>query len=804
MMEFGAFRRAWRSLRRSPGFLAVSVLSLGVALGLTVATFAMVNGALYQKVLFAHPERLFFTNLRYGNQHQMPSPGEQQRSLRALPAVQDVGVTSSNRVFLNAGGRPNSYIIAHATPNLFTMEGVRLRMGRYPTSAEMVVGRAVIMSSRLWTDMFANRPKIDDATITLSGRIYSIVGVWPQGDAGPVGADVTIPFASAGDVDRLKYGGVIVQLRAGVDSLAVKAQLATLAAGFTAEYVAPTSASPPYLLQLDTMVPQPPKLRDNLFELLLTAIGFGVLLIGCTNVTALALARGLTRKRDYALRIALGASRASIAGDVLNEIVVIAVLGTIVGAAVALAVVGILTHMVPEDLARWGMYIPDLSGRVFIWSALALAGGMLVAGGVPAWRASRVSPADPLKDNAGTTTGRTRNEFRFLVISELAVAMVLLMLTSLVTLSTRNILNFDYGFNISPLVNVNSFDLSRAGDSSMRAMQQKQERIVQRLRGMPGVAAASIQGSGDFPGRFLATDDRGDMQLPRAMSYQVTGPGYFVTSGIPLVSGRDIAGGDATGNGAVVLSQTAARRFFPHENPVGHMLKIDDVKSDMPWLPVIGVAKDVAFGPSDDPDTFLKVYVQLPPSAFPDSAGRPWLFGLGVLARVPHPDAARTRALQFGIRDLVPANNVPTVTAWTSYQASRARQNEFFGRLLSMLSFSALVLGSIGLFSVLSYSVGQRMREFAVRQALGATPRNIVRVVLTGAFEMAIGGTAVGALLSFWASSGISSLLFGVKNTDPMSLVIAEATLMAVALAAALVPAFRAMRADPVEILRSS
>ncbi len=793
---------AFRSLRRSPGFLAVAVLSLGVALGLTVATFAVVNGALYRKVLFAHPERLFYANLRYGNQHQMPSPAEQARDLRALPAVQGVGVAAGDREFLHTAARPMSFGVSHVTSNLFSIADVYPRMGRYPTPAEAAAGRAVVVSSRLWTAVFANRPAIGDATITLRGHIYSVVGVMPRGDAGPVGTDVVIPFASPGAVERLKRGSVIVELRSGVDSLALKAQLATLAAGLTAQYVAPTSASPPYLLQLDTMVPPPPKLRDHVFELLLTAIGFGVLLIGCTNVTALALARGLTRRRNYALRIALGASRASIAGDIVSEVLVIGVLGTALGGAVALAVVGVLTHMVPEDLALWGMYIPSLSGRVFAWSALALAGGMLAAGGLPAWRASRVSPSDSLKDEAGTTTGRTRNEFRFLVISELAVAMVLLMLTSLVALSTRNILNFDYGFDISGLVDVHGFAPAGAADSTMQARWLMQERIVQRLRTIPGVAAASIGGAGSFPGRFVATDDRGDVPLPQAMSYQVAGPGFFATAGIPLVRGRDVSGGDATGNGAVVLSQTAARWFFPHDNPVGHMLKIDDVKSDQPWVPVIGVAKDVAFGPIDDPNALLSIYVQPPPSAFSD--GSPWQLGLRVLARVSHLDAARTRAVQDGIRDLYPADDVPAVTAWTTYQARFARQAEFFERLLSMLSFSSLILGAIGLFSVLSYSVGQRMREFAVRQALGATPRNIVRVVLTGAFEMALGGTAIGALLSFWASAGISSNLFGVKNTDPVSLVIAEATLMAVALAAALVPALRAMRADPVEILRST
>jgi putative ABC transport system permease protein len=323
-----------------------------------------------------------------------------------------------------------------------------------------------------------------------------------------------------------------------------------------------------------------------------------------------------------------------------------------------------------------------------------------------------------------------------------------------------------------------------------------QARFLQRLRSIPGVVAAAPGGSGRPDGDEVTADAIGDVPPLRTPVYYRAGPGFFATMGIPLVRGRDISESDENGGGAVVLSETAARRLFPHGGAIGRMVKLGDARSSRPWLPVVGIAKDISLTMNDayDPDYH--------PGVFADT---PYEFsGFLMVARVVHGTPDLTLAIRRGMADLLPADGGVEVVPWTYYQQEMIRVNRFFEQLLSMLGTGALLLGVTGLFSVLSYGVGQRMREFAVRQALGATPLNIVRVVLKGAFEMALGGTAVGALLSFWASAGLSSVLFGVKNTDPVSLVIAEATLMAVALAAALVPAVRAMRSNPVDILRST
>ncbi|MGH7689169.1 MAG: FtsX-like permease family protein, partial [Gemmatimonadaceae bacterium] len=498
----------------------------------------------------------------------------------------------------------------------------------------------------------------------------------------------------------------------------------------------------------------------------------------------------------------LGAPRTAIGAEVLGEVLVLGALGAVLGVLVAEGGVRILTTLVPADVVAAGYYVPGFSPWVFAMAGLALLGGMLVAGGVPAWRASRLDPADPLKDNAGTTTGRSRNEFRILVISELAIVMVLLMLTSLLALSTRNLANYAYGYDAKSLLNI--YVSSNAGsrdtlarDTLASVAEALQVRMVQTVRDVPGVVAVTSLGYAQTEGGAVLSDERPNIPSLTVHYHIAAGPGFFATTGIPLLTGRDLSEGDALGNGAAVLSRTAARRLFPHGGAVGHMIKLGRPHSTQPWVRVVGVAADVSMGATDsyDAEENPLIFVTVPHQA-----------GLtSMVARIsPHARATLPIAIQRALAEVLPASAVFSVLSVTYAQAQEVRANRVMEQLLSMLSLAALILGVTGLFSVLSYSVGQRMREFAVRQALGATPRNIARVVLTGAFEMVLGGTAIGALLSFWASAGISWRLFGVKNTDPVSLVVSEATLIAVALVAALVPALRAMRSDPVEILRSS
>lgn len=790
-------RFAVRGLRRSPGFAGVAVLSLAIGIGLSTATFAIVDSMLNPKIPIANVDRLFQVKLRFGNQRNPPPPREEVRALAALPGVERVGVmaASGNRGTIVANGRQSFPALMRYTPDLFATIGVKTVMGRFPSDDEVRAQSAVVLSNGLWHSMFPKRASLEGALITINDQDYAVVGVLPAGVESLTYSAIWLPAASADDLAGTWSRWVIVRLRAASDSIRIRPQLATVASNFTAEYVTPPA--PAYELRLYGLRPKPPNLRDNELALLLVGIAVGVLAISCTNVSALALARGLARRRDYALRIALGASRFAIGGAVISEVAILGVFGAAVGFLLAIALIGAVTHMVPEDLTLRGFFIPALTPRVFAMTTLTLLAGILVAGGIPAWRASRANPSDPLKDNAGTTTGRARSEFKVLVIGELSVAMVLLMLASLLTLSTRNLMNYDFGFDARGLERAL---IAFPGTKDSLATDTKEAALRSSLRAvsdMDGVAAVSTVGGARLDNDMVTSDlGRGSEPLILRGGYVEAGPQFFATIGAPPLSGRDFAAGDRE-RGAVILSNRAAKLLFPHGDALGRMVKLGGERSTKPWLQVIGIARDIKMNLSPDPDATADTTVY---ASTPDRSPN-----FSYLVLRPNGKTATLNVdIARKLRDGLPPHTISGVQPFAGSYDSMIRRQQFYERVFSFLSGASVLLAAAGLFSVMSYTVGRRLREFAVRQALGASPIGVLRLVMRSAFELALGGTAFGALLSFWASAGVSSVLFGVKNTDPVSLIVAEGTLLAVTMVASLVPAIRAMRADPVEVLRAA
>jgi len=314
---------------------------------------------------------------------------------------------------------------------------------------------------------------------------------------------------------------------------------------------------------------------------------------------------------------------------------------------------------------------------------------------------------------------------------------------------------------------------------------------------MPGVAAVSTYDWRRYDDEHVMSDVSREVEPIRLKrGYVEAGPGFFATLGTPLLAGRDFSEGDRD-RGAIILSKRAAALLFPHGDAIGRMVKLGGERSTRPWLPVIGIARDIKFDYTPDPNATADtaVYATTPGRLFDYS---------DLLVRPTRENPALSVSILRAMRDGLPPRAFTQVAPFVQYYESAVRYRQFFKQIFSFLSAASLLLGAAGLFSVMSYSVSQRLREFAVRQALGASPRKVLRLVLRGALELALAGIAFGALLSFWASAGVSTVLFGIKNTDPLSLIVAEITLLAVTMVAALVPALRAMRADPVDVLRST
>jgi predicted permease len=590
------------------------------------------------------------------------------------------------------------------------------------------------------------------------------------------------------------------------DTVQVQAQLQALCARWSRLYR--TSAERQFSGGIHSLRPDPLALHDENRAMIGAAIC--VLLIACANVAALMLARGMVRRRDYALRLALGASRGEIAREVIVEVAVLATVGCVAGALIASWAVGLITRATPAQLHWQGFAQPQWSVRVLGLSALAVLVSIAIAGGFPAWQASRTDPMGSLKESSGGSTGRAGTRFRWLVMAELALAMMLVMGASLMVKSARLMAAYDFGYDARSLIQAGvslprryfngdrlAYYKDTLADSSKARLNAE---LLARFKALPGVRSVAKFGGCGLK-KNVVTSDR--TVEGGAAAYVPGGcwfasAGLFATLGIPMADGRDFIEGDDA-SGAVVVSARTARQLFPHERAVGRTLKIGDLASREPWLPIVGVVQDRDLGfnyyPELGPDTTAQVFAML--ASARGSLGQ-------VIVR-PEPRATGVElAVWKTLRVTLPPHSNWLVAPWVQSYQDSVRNEQFLSLLFVLLGFASLLLGAAGLFSVISYIAGQRSREFAVRIALGASRPDILRLVMREALVMALGGTAVGAGLGMWAGFLLWKQMWGVYPVDAGALIAGETTLLIVTMLACLVPALRATRANPVNVLRAA
>jgi hypothetical protein len=371
--------------------------------------------------------------------------------------------------------------------------------------------------------------------------------------------------------------------------------------------------------------------------------------------------------------------------------------------------------------------------------------------------------------------------------------MVLIAVTSLLLLSARNLALFDFGFDLRKPVEARvSFVLP---DDKAATSERNYASALGRVRATPGVAMASTFMPTGFIARKIISRPSfgGEHTLELDGQIYDGGPDAFRTLGIAMIEGRDFTDGDRVRGDAVILAERAARGLFPRRNAIGSTIKIGGEESKYPWMRVIGIVPDVRLGTAGRGD----------PEIFVSSKETAAHGNLTIVARPARGDPQFMSELERSLSGALPPNSSVYVHRMAESFELQLDVTRFYSRTLTFLGLCALLLATIGLFSVLSFTAGRRMREFAVRIALGATPAQILMVVMRDGFEMALGGAAIGAGLSFWASAGISGMLFGMKITDPIALVIAEGILLAAAIGASIIPAVRATKADPIEVLRA-
>lgn len=793
---------ALRSLRRSRGFVIVAVVSLGLALGVTTTMFGVVDTALNPAGSLREPAQVVtVSNLGDGAGRDVTWHETLEAASRASGLFEQVALVSWQFSFLRIGTHNDWQPVLAVSPSFFALTGVNPFLGRTFASdgRDAASGDAAMISLHLWRTALGGQRDLRHAKVEVEGRIYKVIGVLPPYLPGGLAGGVYLPMrASAGtSASGVTFARLVARLAPGVDAAHAERTLrAVVDPALTATYGV---GRRPFQFRVRPVVDGRPDEMSDLQRILL-ASAFAVLVIACGNLANLLLARGLARERDYALCFALGARRANVIRQTLIEGLLCALGGTVIGVLVAIWAFDFVTYRMTREVPGLGAMAVSLNWRIFGFSVLAATVTSLAFAIVPAIRTSSVDLNLPLKSGAGTTTGRVRSRFSALVVGELALTMTLMLGASLLMKAVREMRATEFGYNPRGLLDIGVY-LERAPTNRRGAVPEElMWRMLERVRAHPGVIGAALHGTGSTPrggpGLTSALAGGGNRRL-YAPSYAAGSPDFLRTLGVPVTQGRDFVQGDAVTRGAAIVNEAAARVLWPSESPVGRMLKLGDLETDAPWVTVVGVSRDIR-GPS---------------TVMPETEAAPQLWivpppGLVTLdriqVRVPaYREAELRTALERLVRQTLPPGAIFVVGPALESFDDAVLARDFIGKLFAAFGAIALGLAAVGLYGLLAFVVAQRRREFAVRSALGATGRQMARLVLHDAAVMVLAGTGIGAFLAMWLARSLDAMLYSVFYTDAVALLIAEGVLIAVAVVACLVPARRAARAEPAEVLRA-
>jgi predicted permease len=811
-MSFGGdLRHALRSIRRSPGFSAIAVATLALSIGANTAIFSVIDGILIRPLGYSGESRLVAV-------HEMvPKSGgfaplvpvnamhflEWRRSVRAIEQIALIGGMTMN---LTGAGEPERLRAARVSSSLFPMLGARLQLGRTFLEEEDQPGRdhVVVLSDDLWKRRFAADPNIVGRKAVLGGQPYEIIGVlsstfhFPklsQLYAMTIAAErpeLWKPFAvRPGELEIMgdfNYA-CVARLRPGVS---VDLALADLNAS-----QATLAAQVPAKVELRAaLVP----LRDQItgrsrsgLQLVLFAVG-AVLFIGCVNIANLVLARATSRKREFAIRSALGAGARRLVQQMLAESLVLAGIGGALGAGIAYSALRVILAHAPADLPR--LEEVHLDVRVLLFTvAISVCAGLL-CGLLPACRLARTDPQDAMKPGArGSTDGQGPPRLRSLLVGlEVGVSALCLIAGGLLLRSFVNLLRADKGFAVQRVVTVNlNLPDSRYPDQQQRVRFVRS--LLDSVRTVPGVVSAGVSNmlplSGEGGNNLLSLEGT-TVPFPERPLGDIRGvnPEYFSTMGIPLRQGRLFDDADRERRIALV-SALAAQRLWPAQEPVGKRFKVGD--PDGPLIEVVGVVGDVR-GAGLDKGPAVTVYL---PYWQRRTSGGP---SLAVRADID--PLALSSTIRSAIRHVDPELPVPRFQTMEEIVDESVAQRRFQMNLILLFAFAALVLASLGIYGVVSYSVALRTNEMGIRMALGARGSDVLMMIVREGMAPAVVGLCCGLGASLAAGRLLSGLLYGVAAVDTLTIVGVVLTLMAVAALASVIPARRATRVDPVTALR--
>jgi putative ABC transport system permease protein len=794
-----------RMLRKNPGFTVVAVLTLALGIGANAAIFSVVDAVLLRSLAYKDADRLV-TILHYGtgpiSAANYLDYRDQSTSYAAMGAAE---YWSPN---LTAVESPEHLLALHVTQNMLPLLGVRPQAGRLFIEGEDHAGydHEVILSYGLWQRRFSGDRSVLGKTIVLDGSSYSIVGVMPAdfhfAPFWATHAELWAPLSL--DARAHDRGGNSLRLFARLKPRATldqaRAEMSTITARLETAY--PGTNTDIQVLPLKEKVVgnvQAPLL------VLLGAVGF-VLLIACANVAHMLLARASARQKEIAVRTALGARRSRVARQVLTENALLAAMGGVLGLLLAIAGTRALVALSPPGIPRVESVTIDGGVILFLFAVTALTS--IVFGLVPALQSSNVNLTDALKETGrATTEGPRRSRLRgFLVASEFALALALLVAAGLMIRSFVALESIDPGFNphgvLSMIVPVAG---SKEAEPGRRAIFYRQ--MLDRVRLLPGVQSAAginhLPLAGDLWDRTFVIEGRptpAPTDLPDAV-YRVATPDYFQTMGIRLLQGHDISDVDvASAPSVVVINETMARTYWPSQNPLGQHVAFTTDK-DRTWMTVIGVVKDPMLE-----DWTGKAYPELYVAAFQDGnfLGKTGSRAdyITLVVRTVGDPAALTSSVKSAIWSLDANLPISSVLTMDDVIAKVNAQPRFEMLLLAVFAMIALLLAAVGIYGVMSYAVSRRTHEIGVRISLGASRSSVLLLVMRQGALLAMAGLSAGLALAFLLARLMTKLIYGISPNDPLTFASVAALLFIVALLACYVPARRAMRVDPVSAMR--
>jgi putative ABC transport system permease protein len=786
----------------------VSVVALALGIGANTAMFSLAEAFLIHPVPLENADRIVaLVDARPGQNIDMNAiaPATYFDWKQQAHSFDQFAAYAWREINLTGDREPQKVQAFQVSANFFGMLGAKPQLGRVFLSEEEVPGKdqAIILGHALWEQRYASDPRIVGENINVDGKAYTVVGVMAKGFDFPLPSEAWTPLAldvKAHLSRNDRWFWVLGRLKPGVTYVQAAAEMQAIAQRQADTY--PDTNKGWQLRPMRLREFATGEITREYMVMLLGAVGF-VLLIACANVANVQFARMTGRTSEFAVRTALGGSRWRIVRQLLTESILLALGGAVLGLLIAeWSIALILSHM-PADVARfiagWKAISLD-RGAFFFTLAIAVASG-IVSGIAPSLLTSRTNVSESLKESGRGSVSRARGRLRgALVVAEVSLALVLLVGAGLLVKNFQGLLKVNESYTPQTLLTMNLrlSDTQYATPAQRRAFH---EQVIQRLSALPGVQAAALvtdvpyAGGGGVGMDVFSIEGRPRVKRDELQSaiMQTATPSYFGILHIGLRSGRTLTDADGADTvPATVISASLANRYFPGENPLGKRIKIGGEDSERPWVTIVGVVNDVRYSwiNKEELPTIYRSFRQAPPHY------------TTIMLRTPGDPLQFVSAVRSQIAGVDPNLPLYNIKSMDQLITESIIGIAYMATMMAVLGVIALVLASVGVFGVMSYSVSERAHEIGIRMSLGAQTADILRMVLRSGMILTVLGLAIGLPIAFALARLLAALLFGVDASDPFSFIGLPLILAAVAALACYLPARRAAHLDPLRALR--